>query len=667
MTHRAWEVPARATKPQAVLAMKRWLLLSFLLLVVAIVLMPRLRHHWQGGDSVHPEEGEAVHRSEQPPDPRLASGAPRNAHPDARYVGDTSCVICHEEITKKYSGHAMANTLLPGSVADPKEKVGGKDATFQSGGMTFSLRREGNSLWHREELERGGKCLVSQEERVAFAIGSGQRGKSYLIEKDGRFFQSPISWFGTKDVWDLSPGFGSDRHFSRNVNAQCLYCHAGESKTENAFNPQFEPLTERALGIGCERCHGPAGAHVDYWFENPGPPPSQQGKPDSTIVNPRRLEPGPRDSVCNQCHLQGAMRVERRGRNQREYRPGLELEDFWTVFLKHPAVADKFKAVGQVEQMESSQCHQKSGGTMGCATCHDPHGEPAPAEKDRFYRQKCTQCHSTGQTPGKARDCSAPRPERDAKGDACARCHMPKNGASDIVHVALTDHSLAKKPGNTPALPGRPLNPEEMPLVRYKETNRVSLLDKERDLAIALVRQAQNQPPHIGKILDEKAAPILKRVAETWPDDPATLLELGQSLRTADPEESIRYLKRLITLHPDHEECLYNLASSYFYAGKAKEAEGFAKTLVERAPVSGGPYDLLSAIQLDLKDWPALEQTTRAWIRQHPVTLVARQRLSEALYRQNRRQEAREQFDIILEQDPSNRQDLLLWYHRLGR
>ena len=652
---------------RTVSAMKRWLLLSLVLLLAGILLMPRLGRLVQGPKQATGETGDSFQRSTPPPDPRLASGAPANARPDAQYVGDTSCVICHEEITRKYSGHAMANTLMPANIPDSREKVGNRFGSFQSGGMTYSLRREGEKLWHREELNKNGKCLISQEERVAVGMGSGQRGKSYLIEKEGRFFQSPISWFGTKDVWDLSPGFGKDRHFSRMVNAQCLYCHAGESATVEPFNPKFAPLTKRSLGIGCERCHGPAGDHVAYWFEHLGPPPSEQGKPDPTIVNPKRLEPGPRDSVCNQCHLQGAMRVERRGRTQREYRPGLELEDFWSVFIKHPAVADKFKAVGQVEQMESSQCHQKSGGAMGCITCHDPHGEPPASEADGFYRQKCAQCHTIPGRQGKARECSALKPERDAKGDACARCHMPKSGASDIVHVALTDHGLAKKPGKEAGQPGRALTPDELPLVRHKESSRIGKLDQERDMAIALVRQAQNQPENIAKILDAKGADMLRRVVEEWPDDPAALLELGQSLRTAAPEESIRYLKRLHALYPDHEECLYNLASSYFYSGRSQEAENYAKKLVEKAPVSGGPYDLLSSIQLDLKDWPALEKTTRAWLVQHPVTQVARQRLTEALHRQGQRTEARENFDILLEQDPANRQELLLWYHRLGR
>jgi hypothetical protein len=647
--------------------MKRLLILSLLLLVGAITLLPLIIGKWRGVGIQDSDQPEIFQKSPPPTDPRLAQGSPFNARPDAKVVGDSSCVICHEEITKRYQGHAMANTLAPANLADPNEKKAGKNATFQSNGMTFSIRREGDKLWHSEALDRDGKCLASEEERVSVGIGSGKRGKSYLIEVDGRFSQSPISWYGTKGIWDLSPGFGSDRHFSRVVNPQCLYCHAGESKTLDSFNPKFEPLTERSRGVGCERCHGPAGDHVDYWFNHMGPPPSEAGKPDPTIVNPKRLEPGPRNSVCNQCHLQGAMRVERRGRHQREFRPGLELEDFWTVFIKHPAVADKFKAVGQVEQMESSQCHQKSAGTMGCSTCHDPHGEPEPEKRDSFYRQKCAQCHTVADKVGKAPECSAPKADREAKADACAKCHMPKNGASDIVHVALTDHNLLKRPSNVVENKTRPLKPEENPLVRYKETNRVSKLDQERDLGIAMVRQAQNQPANIGKILDERSVPLLKRAVEVWPDDPATLLELGQSLRNINPEESIFYLKRLNRLHPEHEECLYNLASSYFYFGNGKEAEKIARDLVALTPKTGGPYDLLSAILLDLKDWPALEKTTRDWLKFQPVILVARQRLVESLYRQSKREEARVEFDIVLEQDPANRQDLLLWYHRLSR
>ncbi len=644
--------------------MKRWILLSLVLLVATIIALPRL---WLGQGPHLPGKDLALRpppSSPTSPDPRLAADAPRNARPDAKTVGDMTCAICHEEISKRYQGHAMANTLAPASIPDANETLPkNKNGTFQAQGMSFKMRRDGNLLWHSESLEREGKCLAIDEAPVALAMGSGRRGRSYLIEKDNRFFQSPISWFSTKQIWDISPGFGKDRHFSRSVNAQCLYCHAGESATIDSNN-RFQALTTNAMGISCERCHGPGEDHANFWFENAGPPSEKRGNADSTIVQPARLAAGPRDSVCNQCHLQGAIRVERRGREQREYRPGLELEDFWTVFLKHPAVADKFKAVGQVEQMRSSKCFQKNSATMGCITCHDPHGEPALDHRDTFYRQKCAGCHGIGKQAG---NCTAPMAERLTKGNACAQCHMPRSGASDIVHASLTDHRLTRRPDQAPPSQARPLRPDEIPFVRFMETKRATITDQERDLGIALVRQALNQPPQVASILRKLANPMLKRSLEEWPDDSPALLEIGRSLRETDLPSSIAYLQKLRLLMPKNEEAMFELASSLSFAGNKQDAEAVARILIEKDPVSTESHDLLTAVLLDRADWPALETCTRLWLERHPLSMTARLRLTESLIFLKKRTEARQQLDLVLEQDPASRQERLLWYHRLLR
>ena len=97
--------------------MKRWLVLSVVVLLAGIVLMPRLgrlgKDEKQQGDGT----SESVRRSENPPDPRLAPGVPLNAHPDSKYAGDTSCVICHEEdrkSTRLNSSH-IAVSRMPSS------------------------------------------------------------------------------------------------------------------------------------------------------------------------------------------------------------------------------------------------------------------------------------------------------------------------------------------------------------------------------------------------------------------------------------------------------------------------------------------------------------------------------------------------------------------------
>ncbi len=49
--------------------------------------------------------------------------------------------------------------------------------------------------------------LVQVEGEVAYAVGSGARSITYLVERDGRLFESPITWYTQKQQWDLSPGY----------------------------------------------------------------------------------------------------------------------------------------------------------------------------------------------------------------------------------------------------------------------------------------------------------------------------------------------------------------------------------------------------------------------------------------------------------------------------
>src|SRR5262249_57855384 len=107
-----------------------------------------------------------------------------------------------------------------------------------------------------------------------------------------------------------------------------------------------------------------------------GPP---AAKPDETIVNPARLPARLRDAVCEQCHLQGESRILRRGREAFDYRPGLPLHLFWSVFIRPPELVEGLKFVGHVEQMRSSKCWSKSGGELACVSWHDPHRLPEPA------------------------------------------------------------------------------------------------------------------------------------------------------------------------------------------------------------------------------------------------------------------------------------------------
>jgi predicted CXXCH cytochrome family protein len=222
------------------------------------------------------------------------------------------------------------------------------------------------------------------EAEVKYALGSGTRGVSYLIEREGRLFQSPISWYRQKNRWDLSPGYERrNYHFDRPIEPQCLSCHANRAEPVPLSINRYEEPIFRGHAIGCERCHGPGELHVRR--------PEVVAGRDVTIVNPRHLEPALRAAVCEQCHLLGDHRIERPGRGAFDYRPGLPSIAFFAVYGRASARGNK--AVGHVEQMKASRCFRASRGRLGCTSCHDPHQVPSPAEKAAYFRQQCLACH----------------------------------------------------------------------------------------------------------------------------------------------------------------------------------------------------------------------------------------------------------------------------------
>ena len=52
------------------------------------------------------------------------------------------------------------------------------------------------------------------------------------------------------------------------------------------------------------------------------------------MINPAKLPPDRRDSICSQCHLSGDVRVMRPGANWQSFRPGDRLSDSVTVFVR---------------------------------------------------------------------------------------------------------------------------------------------------------------------------------------------------------------------------------------------------------------------------------------------------------------------------------------------
>src|SRR5436853_305283 len=105
---------------------------------------------------------------------------------------------------------------------------------------------------------------------VAYTVGSGDLGRSYLVAKGDALFVSPISYYTGSRGWDLSPGYESGQFlsFTRPVWNLCASCHAGLSRPVLGTRNRYQVPAFRFLSVGCERCHGSGELHVRERREN---------------------------------------------------------------------------------------------------------------------------------------------------------------------------------------------------------------------------------------------------------------------------------------------------------------------------------------------------------------------------------------------------------------
>jgi hypothetical protein len=319
------------------------------------------------------------------------------------------CAACHPGETDRYLQTAMAQSL-----SRPAPLPAGR-VKHQRSGSVIAIEQRGASMIHRL-AEHG----LTAEYEVAWQIGAGRLAHSYVVEIKGYLFESPASWFRS-DGWDVSPGYARAPavDFDRPINETCLYCHAGPTSFGDADGRRL--ASSGLTAITCERCHGPSGEHV----RNPSA---------KNIVNPAKLATRARDSVCEQCHLEGVARILNPGKKWQDFQPGRNLEQTAAVYVSERS-DDEFRPVSQIEQMASSKCARESQGKLWCGSCHKVHAAQQ-TDRTREIREVCQSCHPS----------LSKVTHQELKSD-CVNCHMPRL-ATGYAHVAVTDHRILRRPGN---------------------------------------------------------------------------------------------------------------------------------------------------------------------------------------------------------------------------
>ncbi len=381
-----------------------------------------------------------------------------NHHDTAKYVGINTCKQCHSAIYESFIQTGMGQSFAKATRTKSAARFTGHNVVYDKFRNFYYQPYWVDSTFYIKEYRLAGKDTVfARTEKVNYIIGSGQHTNSHMMEINGYFYQMPLTFYTQKQRWDLPPGYdkGGNLRFGRTIELECMSCHnAYPNFVEGSLN-KFASVPQ---GIDCERCHGPGSIHVQQ--KQLGNIVDTATHIDYTIVNPKKLPYQLQVDVCQRCHLQGNT-VLAPGKSFFDFKPGMQLSKYMSVFLPQYTTSDEFIMASHAERLKSSQCFVQSTkkriqvnnvkyvnskldntdvSSLTCISCHNPH-KSVKFTDDAQFNTACKNCHSEAKKYNLPL-CSEKLNTRKALNDNCQQCHMPKSGSIDIPHVRITDHRI---------------------------------------------------------------------------------------------------------------------------------------------------------------------------------------------------------------------------------
>lgn len=507
------------------------------------------------------------------------------------------------------------STSVP-SAQDVREAEKPVTITSEDHSRTYKVyTRQGKIIHEETGTDAAGHVTFSESHEIAYTVGIGDMGKSYLVWKGDSLFVSPISYYTPIHGWDLSPGYkqGVFRDFTRKVVDLCADCHAGRPSLIPGSQDRFENPPFRYMTVSCERCHRPGATHVAQRTVEP----YVEGGIDPSIVNPSKLPVAVRDDICLQCHLAGDARVLQPGQDYLDFRPGTPLGNVVAIYSVPQAIkGNHFVLLDQYEQLKLSKCWNASNGRLGCISCHDPHVELQGAAAANFFRSRCLTCHTVN-------SCTAPRAKREATtpADSCISCHMPQQKSEKIDHASIADHRILRTQSEIPAA----LQDSSATLDLIADT-KPSGSDEARNLRNLALAYAQ-----VGAKFseyDEKALQILESAATAFPDDAEVQATYGKALiltHSGKNEIAAVALQRAIDSGSRAPDVRTMLARLLVQQHQVSAARDLYKQAIQLDPYFAPAYLDLAHLYVMLKDPQHAIETLDSVLKVDPGNDAARE------------------------------------------
>ena len=432
---------------------------------------------------------------------RSDDGRPSQTRSDG-YVSSQRCQACHPAEYGSWHGsfhRTMTQVASPDTVRANFDDTQIPDVL----GRPMQLQRRGDEFWadfDDPEWTGDGPAPARISRKVVMITGSHHQQVYWYGTGRGRELgQLPATYLINEARWVprnmvfLRPPVARLTSSSGDWNGRCINCHATHGKPLVRAGTTGETATNVAeFGIACEACHGPASRHADA---NRNPlrryVSHLTGSPDSTIVQPARLDPRSSSLVCGQCH---AVWMHEKANEQRanveglSFRPGDDVArnrilvrpsvtgqspELAALLLREPDAVDSvFWSDGMIRVsgreyngLADSPCFARAtepGRTLTCFSCHTMHKDPADARDLRTWasthqvspgmdsNRACLQCHPKVAENLRAHTNHLP----DSTGSSCYNCHMPYTTWGLL--KGLRSHQISSPSVDSSVRTGRP-------------------------------------------------------------------------------------------------------------------------------------------------------------------------------------------------------------------
>ncbi len=512
--------------------------------------------------------------------------------PENGFVGDRQCAVCHAAINESFQTLGMSRSFSKPKNAKIIEDF---DAPrVRDGRLTYQMTREGEDLIFAQwQTDQDGQPIHRWQRRVDWIVGSGSTSRVYLVQsRDGSLYELPAAWYTQEGGWGIKPGASETASEAglRQVTRGCMFCHnaipSEPAVNDHRFAAQVFPET-LPEGIGCQRCHGPGGAHVAVATEAqtltrtktvastvaPVEKRMLRDRIRSTILDPSDLSPERRRDVCAQCHHQPAVELfgqRRLDKRDFEFVAGdvlddfllkLEVEEFKADGSRRPQSA-RFQINHHAYRLEQSACFKESAaGALECTSCHDPHLKPDRAVTLARTRTTCLGCHQAAEESAETkREEASFSAEQHFANQDCVSCHLPRRRTQDVVHVVMTDHWIR-----------RSVEPAEVRLAMVPE----------RQLGAIEVRKLDRS--------EERATPF----------DNLVIGAAGIRVGSTSPVPSLeREIRDVLAVFPtaDLVEPTMRLGEAYLHQGRLEEARAVLEPMLATTEVAQQAREWLAVV-----------------------------------------------------------------------